>query len=64
MRTKVNPGAKDAFQQRAKEKETQREELFGPEAVDSGAAKEYARQQVEQKPKRITVSKPEFRGKF
>ena len=64
MRTKVNPDAKDAFEQRTREKEAQREELFSSEAANSEAAKEYMRKQVVEKPKRIKVGKPGFRSKF
>lgn len=64
MRTKVDPNAKDAFQQRAKEKDAPRDELFSPDAATSEVAKEYINEQVVEKPKRIKVGKPGFRGKF
>lgn len=64
MRTQVDPNADDAFQQRAKEKDAQRDELFGPNVISSEIAKEYIKEQVAEKPKRIKVGKPEFRSKF
>lgn len=64
MRTKVDPDAKDAFEQRAREKDAQREELFSSNAADTEAATEYMRKQVVEKPKRIKVGKPAFRSKF
>lgn len=64
MRTKVDPESKDAFHQRAKEKDAQRDELFGPDAATSQVAREYVKEQVVEKPKRIKVGKPGFRGKF
>lgn len=64
MRTNVDPNVADVFEQRAKEKEAQREELFGLEATNSQAIKDYMRQQVIEKPKRIKVGKPDFRSVF
>lgn len=64
MRTNVDPNADDALQQRAKEKDAQRDELFGPDAASSEIAKKYVTEQVVEKPKRIKVGKPEFPSKF
>ena len=64
MRTNVDPNTDDAFEQRAKEKDAQREELFGTGAADSQSAKDYVRQQVIEKPKKIKVGKPGFSPRF
>lgn len=64
MRTNVDPDAADAFKQRAKEKDAQRDELFGSGGADSQVMKDYVRQQVIEKPNKIKVGKPGFRSKF
>lgn len=61
MRTKIDPEDEDLFRLRLKEKDEQREELFG---ADSTIGREHQHKQLNENPKRIKVGKPAFKPRF
>jgi len=64
MRTKLSIDSKDLFARRLLEKEAQSEALFAPRNSSSEEFQVYIKEQVKEKPKRISVGKPAFAPKF
>lgn len=64
MRTDLSIHSKNLFALRLLEKEAQSEALFAHQNVNSEEFQAYIKEQVIEKPKRISVGKPAFAPKF
>lgn len=64
MRSELDPDSENLFERRQQEKDAQREALFAKSNAQSAEFKSYVRQQIIEKPKRISVGKPAFAPKF